>query len=195
MSVVPGPTNLQIAQSNFTPEQIWIAAHEIIVAKVPGFKTYRRTPALRVEPPDLPLITVYVLRDREQSVGDSNTGSPEFRHYVTLGLEGIINLSDVDQQLETLAQLMLACRVAIYSDAGFIRMVEGVESSETRLVFNRKGENPTAGYQMELTVHFMTVWPPDVADDYLRLHLETRFPESQTQPIPQIIRDWEIPQD
>ena len=192
-----GLTNEQIANRNTTPEIVWKAAYEIVVKKVKGFKTYRRTPALRVEPPDLPLITIYVLRDREQHTGDSNVGDIEFKHYVTLGVEGLINLSDVDAQLETLAQDMLNCRLAIYRDPDFMRLIDGIESSDTRLVFNRKGENPTAGYQMELTIHFTTVWPPEVIDDYLTLHLETRYPTPDTDPAvtPQIVRTWDIPQN
>lgn len=197
LDTFPGLTNNQIVQKNATPEIVWIAAHAVIVAKVPGFKTYRRTPALRVEPPDLPLITVYVLRDREQAVGDSNVGEIEFKHFVTLGFEGLVNLSDVDAQLETLAAQMLAVRLAIYRDAAFMHLVDGIESSETRLVFNRKGENPTAGYQMEMTVHFSSIWPPEVIDDYLKLHLETRFPSADVDPavVPQIVRTWDIPQN
>ena len=196
MSLI-GLTNKQIAEGNTTPEIVWKAAHQIIVDKVPGFKTYRRTPALRVEPPDLPLITVYVLRDREQWIGDPNTGEPMFKHYTTLGFEGIINLSDVDAQLETLASQMLNIRLSIYRSTSFLRLIDGIESSDTRLVFNRKGENPTAGYQMEMTTHFTTVWPPEVIDDYLTLHLETRFPSADVDPAvtPQIVRTWDIPQN
>jgi hypothetical protein len=192
-----GMTNAEIAADNMTAEIAWKMAYELLVAKVPNFKTYRRTPALRVEPFDLPMLTIYLVREREENIGDPNHGDPSFKHHVHFGIEGVINVSDVDDQLILLARHMHACRTALYTDAVFVKNFEGIESSDMRLVWNRTGENPTGGYQMELVLCFSTLWPPLVTDDYKTLHLETRYPSWDTDPnqVMQIKRTWDIPQE
>jgi hypothetical protein len=191
------PTNYQIAASNMTAELVWSAAYERIVATVKGFKTYRRTPMLTMQPDDLPNLAVYLLRDRETPVGDPGTTEPKFMEYVHLGIAGMIADSNVDAQLEWLANKVLATRLALYTDTKFIRLIHGIQSSDTKLVFGRAGEQPLAEYQMELVVSFETEWPPDVPDDFLMLHLETRFPSYDTDPnkVMQIIRRWDFPQN
>jgi hypothetical protein len=189
-------TNLEIAQSNMTAEIAWQMTYERLVAKVPFFKTYRRTPAPVTEPAHLPQLACYLLREREMSIGDASHGDPAFKHHLTLGIEGLIKISDVDEQLVLLARHMMACRIALYTDAVYIKTFEGIESTDMKLVFNRGGELPTAGYQMELVLCFSTIWPPLVKDDYLTLHLETRYPSWDVDPneIMQIVRTWDIPQ-
>lgn len=189
-------TNAEIAAGNTTADMIWSAAYERLVAKVGGFKTYSRTPALNIEPQDLPLFAVYLLRDREQGIAPT-MGEPTFKQYCHLGIAGMILQSNVDSQLQTLAAKLMASRLALYTDPSFMRLIDGIESSDTRLQFGRTGELGTAEYQMELVVCFETVWPPNVVDDYLRLHLETRFPPPLTDPLatPQVVRAWDIEQN
>jgi len=169
-------TNREIAESNTTAEIIWSAAYERIFAAVKGFTTYRRTPALTIQPDDLPCLSVYLLRDRETPIGDYNVLEPRFYQRAHLGISGMILASNVDQQLQLLASKVMATRIALYTDPAFIRLISGFESSDTKLVFGRVGELPVAEYQMELVIVFEAIWPPYVPDDFLRIHLETVFP-------------------
>lgn len=186
-------TNAEIAASNFTAHQIWSAAYERLVEAVKGFTTYRRTPVLTIQPEDLPCLSVYLLRDREQPFGDPNVAEPRFKQYAHLGISGMILASNVDTQLEMLADKIAATRIALYTDTSFIRLIDGFESSDTKLVFSRAGETAMAEYQMELVVSFTTYWPPDVPDDFLRLHLETVFPSpEEAAGVEQIVRVWDF---
>lgn len=169
-------TNDEIAAGNTTAEQIWSAAYERIVATVKGFTTYRRTPLLTLQPADMPCLAVYLLRDREQPIGDYNVGEPRFMQSCHLGIAGMILASNVDLQLEMLASKVMATRLSLFTDPQFIRLICGFESVDTRLVFSRINDTPVAEYQMELVVSFETIWPPHVPDDFLRLHLTTAFP-------------------
>jgi hypothetical protein len=190
-------TNYQIAASNMTANMIWSAAYEQLLSTVKGFKTYSRTPAFTIQKDDLPLLAIYLLRDREQPDSSPYMGEPKFREFCHLGIAGMILQSNLDMQLEVLAAKVMATRLALYTNPKFMKLISGFESSDTRLVFSKVGELPVAEYQMELVMSFETVWPPDVRDDYLMLHLETRFPTYDTDPkeVLQIIRTWDIPQN
>lgn len=197
MNTLANMTNAEIAASNTTPEIIWGAAYERMVKAVDGFATYRRTPAMTMQPEDLPCLAIYLLGDREQALGNYNHGEPKFLERVTLGIAGMIAVTDVDAQLEWLANKVLLTRIALYTDPSFIELISGFEASVMKLVFERVGELPIAQYMMELTICFETIWPPLVLDDYLRLHLESRYPPPETDPNvrPQIIRKWDIEQN
>jgi hypothetical protein len=186
-------TNLEIAEANLTAEMVWSAAYEKIVASVKGFATYRRTPALTIQPQDLPCLSVYLLRDAEQPIGDYNILDPRFYQRATLGISGMILASNVDDQLAMLATKLMATRLALYTDPAFVRLTSGFESSDTKLVFSRVGELAVAEYQMQLVMCWETVWPPYVPDDFLRLHLETAFPEPDTMDaVQQVTAAWDI---
>lgn len=190
-------TNYEIAASNMTANMIWSAAYELLLGTVKGFKSYWRTPALTIQKDDLPLLAIYLLRDRELPEGSPYMGEPKFRQFCHLGIAGMILQDNIDTQLELLAAKVMATKLALYTNPKFIALISGFESSDTKLAFSRIGELPVAEYQMELVVSFETIWPPDMRDDFLRLHLETRFPTADTDPneVMQIIRHWDIEQN
>jgi hypothetical protein len=189
-------TNLQFAEANTTADIIWSAAYERIVSAVKGFSTYRRTPALTIQAQDLPCLSVYLLRDRQQPIGDFNILEPRFYQHAHLGISGMILASNVDLQLQMLATKLMATRLALYTDPKFIHLVSGFESSDTKLVFSRVGELTVAEYQMELVMCWETVWPPNVPDDFLRLHLETLFPSpDRAASTEQVKAEWDMSEE
>jgi hypothetical protein len=189
-------TNYEIAASNTTAEQVWSALYERLVTAVKGFATYRRTPVLTIQPQDLPCLSVYLLRDREEPIGDFNILEPRFYQTLTFGISGMILASNVDVQLEMLASKTMATRLALYTDPKFIHLISGYQSSDTKLVFSRVNELAVAEYQMELTVQFETVWPPNVPDDFLRIQLTTAFPTPERAPsTQQITAAWDVAQN
>lgn len=191
-------TNQDFARANFTANEIWSAAYERLVAVARGFTTYRRVPSLTLQPTDLPCLAVYLLRDRETVIGDLNVGEPKFMHNMTLGISGIILQSNVDAQLEELARVVQLTRLALYTSPAFMRLISGIVSNDTQLLFSKPGggELPIAEYRMELVVAFETVWPPDVPDDFLVAHFETRYPPgSDPAKVQQIVRTWDVLQN
>jgi len=188
-------TNTQIAADNVVPEQVWAAAYERVVAAITGFKTYRRTPILTIQPEDLPCLSIYKLRDREQALGESVTLEPRFIPYLHLGISGMIAASDVDQQLAWVATQLQSVRIALYTDAKFIKLISGFESSDTRLMFSRVGETAVAEFQTELVIRLPeSFWPPLVPDDFKMLHLTLQYP-TPPHGAPVIERQWDIEQN
>jgi hypothetical protein len=189
-------TNFEIAAANPTPGSILTATYELLVAQVKGFRTYRRTPMLTILPADLPALAVYLLRDREAPIGDSNTGEPKFNHFAHFGISAAILTSDMDTQLELVEAKVHAARQVLYTTPKWIALTAGIESTDGKLVFWRQGESPITEYEMEMVVRFETVWPPDVRDDYLTLHLETAFPNvDERSKVQQVKRTWDIDQN
>lgn len=189
-------TNQAFAAANFSANEIWSAAYERMVSVMRGFTTYRRTPGITLQASDLPCLAVYLLRDREEPLGDSNVGEPKFKEFIHLGISGIILQSDVQTQLVTLAEKVKSTRLALYTSPTFIKLISGFESCDTTLVLSRVGELPIAEYRMELVVSVETDWPPDVPDDFLTAHFESRFPPgSDPAKVQQVVRQWDVDQN
>ncbi len=163
----------------------------------PPFKSFRRTPLRQVAPDDLPLLMVYILRERRSPDGDANAGEPRFVHRVHLGIAGAVALSDDGAQLETLEAMMANIDDVLLTDPRFINMFEGIESMDRRSQYASVAETPLGEIQIEMVVTFRSYWEPKVPDDFAVLHVETRYPTAATDPaeVHQLTREHDVPQN
>ena len=162
------------------------------------FKTYRRTPMMQVMPADLPVLGVYILRERRTQDLHANHAQPHFKCAITLGYSGAIHAETADQnQIYQLEQWMDEVDDALLSNAKFVMLTEGIEGMDRQSQYAKVGETTLFEIRVEMTFMTSAWFPPKVVDDYLRLHIESRYPTADTDPeeVQQIIRHWDIEQN
>jgi hypothetical protein len=156
------------------------------------FKTYRRTPMLQLQPTDLPVLGVYILRERRTQDLHANHTSPHFKSLITLGVSGAIHAETAEQnQLYELEQWMDEVDDTLLSNVPFVKLTEGVEGMDRTSQYAKVGE--TTLFEIRVEFHLMTsAWfPPKVVDDFLLLHLDLKVEDGT----PPINRPWDIPQN
>jgi hypothetical protein len=158
----------------------------------PRFKTYRRTPMLQVQPSDLPILGVYILREKRTQDLHANHAQPHFKSLITLGVSGAIHAETADQnQLYALEQWMDEVDETLLSNVPFVKLTEGVEGMDRTSQYAKVGETTLFEIRVEFNLATSVWFPPKVLDDFLLLHLEYKVPDGT----PPIIRSWDIPQN
>jgi len=161
------------------------------------FKTYRLTPALQVQPGDLPILGVYILREQRAQDGHANHSEPHFKHTLTLGFSGGVHVeTDKQDELPELEEMMSELDDILLSDPRFIALTEGVTAMDRTAQFAKVGETTLYEIRVEMALEFSSRFPPKVVDDFKTLHVTTQYPDkahadSGTQ---QIIREYELDQ-
>jgi hypothetical protein len=61
------------------------------------FKTYRSTPMLQVQPSDLPVLGIYILREKREPWSLANQAEPRFREETTIAFSAGIQAETADQ--------------------------------------------------------------------------------------------------
>jgi hypothetical protein len=161
------------------------------------FKTYRNTPALQVQPTDLPLLGVYILRERRMGMGP-NHAEPKFKHELTLGFSGG-EWADTDDQnkLLGLEAMMSELDDMLLTNPKFVKLVEGFTGMDRQSQFAKVGETTLFEIRVEMVMEFTGWFDPVVEDDFNTLHIETRYPSVDTDPaaVLQIIRQYDLTQN
>jgi hypothetical protein len=162
------------------------------------FKTYRLTPMLQVQPGDLPILGVYLLREQRVQDDHANQGEPHFKHTLTLGFSGGVNVeTDKQQQLPELEEMMSELDDILLSDPTFIILTEGITAMDRTAQFAKVGETTLYEIRVEMAMEFSSRWPPRVEDDFNTLHITTQYPDADhvESGTPQIIREYDIAQN
>jgi len=162
------------------------------------FKTYRNTPALQVTPTDLPLLGVYILRERRRPMGSANHAEPKFKHELIMGFSGAVHAETADQnKLLALEELMSELDEILLEDSTFVRLVEGFTAMDRQSQYAKVGETTLFEIRVELTMEFSGWFDPKVPDTLDVIHVETRYPRADTDPaeVMQIIRQYDLTQN
>src|SRR5882724_4961884 len=84
------------------------------------FRTFRRTPVATLNPDDLPILAVFVTRERRVADGDANQGEPKFIHNMTLAVAGSVSImTDDENRMMNLEQTMTQAEDLILTNAKF----------------------------------------------------------------------------
>jgi hypothetical protein len=162
------------------------------------FKTYRKTPMLQVQPTDLPLLGVYILRERRTPMGNANHAEPKFKHDLTLGFSGAIHADTDDQnKLYALEEWMSELDDILLTDPKFVTLVEGFTAMDRQSQYAKVGETTLFEIRVEMQMEFSGWFDPKVEDDFNTLHIESRYPSIDADPdeVLQIIRQYDLTQN
>ena len=162
------------------------------------FKTYRNTPMMQVDKSDLPMLGVYIMREKRTPNGHANHAEPRFQHQVTLGFSGAIHAETAEQnELYDLEEWMSELDDIILSNAKFVMMTEGIEGMDRQSQYAKVGETTLFEIRVEMVLQFSSYFPPRVVDDFERLHVTTQYPDKEhaESGTPQIIREYELEQN
>jgi hypothetical protein len=159
------------------------------------FKTYRQTPMLQVQPGDLPVLAVHLLRERRVADGEANQSAPKFIHELTLGFSGAVQVpTDEQDQIHALEEWMATLDDILLSDPTFVRLSEGVTSMDRVGQYAKVGETTLFEIRVEMALQFRSDFQPRIPDDLKLVHIETEFPDKAhaDSGTPQLDRDYDI---
>lgn len=169
------------------------------------FKTYRLTPMLQVQTQDLPVLGIYVLRERRQREQPEQS-MPQFDAFLTLGLSGAVAAETAKQnELVALEQTMSELLdYVLLEDSHFVSaknadgkaLIGGIPSTDRVSQFAKVGETTLYEVRIEMVLVTQSYHPPRVEDLFERLHVTTQFPDQAhvDSGTLQIEREYELEQ-
>jgi hypothetical protein len=161
------------------------------------FKTYRITPMLQVHPQDLPVLGIYILRERREN-SQANQAEPKFNTVLTLGFSGGVHVETSKQdQLSALEDAMSELDELLLREPSFVKMTEGIPSMDRTSQFAKVGETTLYEIRIEMMLQNSEYYPPRVDDTFETLHVTTQFPDQEhvDSGTPQIVREYELDQN
>lgn len=159
------------------------------------FKTYRQTPMLQVQPADLPVLAVHLLRERRVPDGQPNAGEPKFIHEITLGFSGAVHVeTDKQDQIHDLEEWMATLDDILLSDPNFVNLTEGITAMDRVGQYAKVGEITLFEIRVEMSIQSRSYFPPRVPDWFNTLHVESRYPTATADPaeIQQVIVQYDV---
>lgn len=142
------------------------------------FKTYRQTPLLQIQPGDLPVLAVHVLREKRTPDGQSNQTVPRFVHDLTLGFSGAVHVeTDKQDQIHDLEEWMASLDDILLSDPSFVRMTEGVTAMDRVGQYAKVGEVTLFEIRVEMNIQFRSYFEPRIPDELHTIHITTQYPD------------------
>jgi len=161
------------------------------------FKTYRSTPALQVQPTDLPMLGVYILRERRTAMGQANHAEPKFKHELTMGLSGAVHADTDDQnKLYQLEEWMSEADDFLLRNPKYVKLVEGWTGMDRLSQYAKVGETTLFEIRVEIQCEFSGWFDPIVEDDFNLMHLTLQYPPGvDPDSVLEIIRIYEINQN
>ena len=164
------------------------------------FKTYMNVPMLQVQPSDLPVLGIYILRERRIEDGHANHTEPHFKHTLTLGLSGAVHVdTDMPNQnaLPPIEEMMSELDDVLLSQPKFVNLTEGITGMDRLAQYAKVGETTLYEIRVEMAMEFSSRWPPVIADDLETIHITTQFPDKAhvDSGTPQIVREYELEVD
>lgn len=164
-----------------------------------GFK-FANTPALPVQPEDIPLCGVYLLKEDMGPDGDANHGEPRFIHTVAVGFSVWIQNNVPGAAEDKLDRAFMAIFKGLMSDSTLYNNDEWeIESFQRGSRTHHYGsvgstnETPIAEVRFDLTFNFRTYWPPVVVDAFKTMHVRIE-PDEMTADIMDIEVVYEFEQ-
>lgn len=143
----------------------------------PVFKTYRSTPMLQVQPGDLPVLAVHIMRERRAQDGQANQTVPHFKHAVTLGFSAAVQVDFNEQdQLQAYEEVMSLLDDIILANVDFVKLTEGVTEMDRVSQYTKIGETTLFEIRVEMVIEFSSRFEPTIIDDLKKIHITTRFP-------------------
>jgi hypothetical protein len=174
-------------------------AYDLLVAGFGAtFTSYRKTPMLQVQPTDLPVLGIYILRERREQDGQANQGEPHFKHTLTMGFSGGVHVrTDNQNELNALEETMSALDELLLTDPRFVNLTEGITSMDRISQYAKIGETTLFEIRVEMTMEWSSRWEPVITDDFNTLHVESRYPSPTTDPaeVQQVVAQYDIPQN
>lgn len=159
------------------------------------FKTYRNTPMLQVTPADLPVLGVYILRERRGENSHANHGEPAFKHQLTIGFSGGVHVeTDRQNELNYLESWMNELDDVLLTNSKFVNLTEGIISMDRVAQFAKVGETTLYEIRVEMVMEFSSWWPPVVPDILEKVVVDTQFPDAASAEAgtPQIHREYTL---
>jgi hypothetical protein len=159
-------------------------ALELLQAGLSGqFKRFVKQPMLTINPKDLPMLGVHIVREQRRADGDANHGPPSFVHDLTLGFSGSIQIGTDDaEEPSTLEAWMTSIDLFLLRNPEFVNMTEGVTSIDRLGQYAKNGEASLYEIRIEMHLQFRSVLEPIILDDLDVIHVETRYPTAGTDP-------------
>jgi hypothetical protein len=170
-------------------------AHDYLVAGFGSrFKTYRKTPMLQVQPSDLPLLGVYILREQRIPMGNANHAEPKFKHTLTMGFSGAVHADTDDQnKLYQLEETMSELDDILLTNPKFVTLVEGFTGMDRQSQYAKVGETTLFEIRVEMQMEFSGWFDPLVEDLFNTLHVTVAYPPNvDPDTVLQIIRVYEL---
>jgi hypothetical protein len=165
-----------------------------------GFK-YKSTPALPIQPEDIPLCGVYFLKEDMGPDGDANAGEPRFIHTVTTGFSVWIQNNDPEHIEDKLDRLFMSILQGLMTDYTLYYNdeweIEGFQRGSRTHHFGTVGSNnemPIAELRFDLAFNFRTYWPPIVTAELRTIHVDIE-PDGMTDEVLDIGVRYDLPQD
>ena len=159
------------------------------------FRTYRLTPMLQVQQGDLPLLGVYLLRERHTPWGSANHAEPKFEVELTLGVSGGVHVeTDKQDQISALEAWMGEALTILLSNSKFVRLAGGIPTIDRQGQYAKVGEVTLYEIRLEMTLIYQDYYPPIVTDDFDVLSVQTQFPDKAhvDSGTPQLDRVYDI---
>jgi hypothetical protein len=159
------------------------------------FKTYRQTPMLQVQPYDLPVLAVHILREKRIPDGQSNQTEPKFIHDLTLGFSGAVNMESAKQNdIVDLEEWMSTVDDVLLSDPSFMMLTEGITAMDRVGQYAKVGETTLFEIRVEMNIQFRSNFPPRIPDILETIHITTQFPDAAhvAAGTPQLDREYDI---
>jgi hypothetical protein len=142
------------------------------------FKTYRQTPMLQVQPGDLPILAVHILREKRVPDGQPNQAEPKFIHDLTLGFSGAVHVeTDKQDQIHDLEEWMATLDDILLSDPQFVMLTEGVTAMDRVGQYAKVGETTLFEIRVEMNIQFRSNFTPRVPDVLETIQITTQFPD------------------
>jgi hypothetical protein len=152
------------------------------------FKTYRQTPMLQIQPGDLPVLAVHILREKRIPDGQSNQTSPRFIHDLTLGFSGAVNMeTDSQDTIHALETWMADIDDFLLTDPTFTRLSEGVTAMDRVGQYAKVGETVLFEIRVEMNMQFRSYFEPVIHDVLATVDIKTKVSDG-TPPLEQIIK-------
>ena len=144
------------------------------------FKTYRKTPMLQIQPGDLPVLAVHILREKRIPDGDPNQTTPKFIHDLTLGYSGAVNMETAKQDdISALEEWMATIDDILLSDATFVRMTEGFTAMDRVGQYAKVGETTLFEVRVEMNIQFRSYFEPRIHDVLATVDVKTPYPDKE----------------
>ncbi|WP_370135404.1 hypothetical protein [Bradyrhizobium sp. USDA 313] len=171
-------------------------AMELIQSGMPGtFKSFGLEPMLIINPDDLPMIAVHILREKRNSDGDA--GVPSFEVDLTLGISGSIKAkTDEANQPSILEDWMTQLDTVLLRNPEFVNMSSQVLSMDRTSQLAKVGETTLYEIRIEMVLRYQDWFEPIVPDDLKTIHVETRYPSPTTDPaeVQQVVTQYDLDQ-
>jgi hypothetical protein len=159
------------------------------------YKTFRLVGQPAVQPGDLPVLSIFILREEAGSRGDYNTVIPvAFTNDATIGISVARGFDDPDYLRGAVEDDIQFIKNTLLTNAQFTRrwpgaLFEGVPSFRTQWIYADQGEAFFAEMRLELMFRLPEVYVPTTEDRLEEIKVTTRIKDGALE-IKSLYRLW-----